>query len=125
MIPEESGKNRGMGGWATVQHSDTSDVAFAGGTWARERVSCLITVLTGLFWAAFFFVVSNLAGAQRSFPWMLLGVVCGLILCELARFAVVHSGWPLLSTPAVQRVAETVGILPPASWRRRFRGPHP
>src|SRR5262245_12380680 len=90
MIPEEPGTNSCPDGWPTLRRSDTPDGLFASKNWSWERFSRLITVLTGLFLSAVFFVFSNVVGAQRYFPWMLLGVVCGLVLYELARFAVVH-----------------------------------
>jgi len=49
---------------------------------------------------------------KTDLPAVLLGIAGGLVLYEVVRLSVVHSGWGPLQSPVARRVARTPGFRP-------------
>jgi hypothetical protein len=125
MLPDKPNTNHCADGWAQCRDPESPQASFTRGNSMRERFRRWMPLLGGLLLSAMFIEISIALGAQRYLPSMLLGLLCGLVLIELARYLLVRSRWPLFRSPAARRLAAALGFVPSDSTRSRFHGPRP
>jgi hypothetical protein len=125
MIPDEPNTNHCAKAWAQCRDSEAPRDSFTRGNSMWKRFRRWMPLLGGLLLSAMFVELAVVLGAQRYLPSMLLGVLCGLVLVELARYLLVRSRWPLFRSPGARRLAAALGFVPSDSTPSRLHRPRP
>ena len=75
-----------------------------------EVASMMLAVAAAAASASIFLALARVPTLHVDTAAALSGVVCGVLLYQIIRVVVVHSGWPVFHTEVAQSLAKAVGF---------------